>query len=368
MSNKENPFPLLINNSNNKKDEKEKFGSGLFGQNNASNYNPFLCESLLNNPFKIANKTEEKITKDINTEIIKPYNIKANDKNENNEKKAENEINEENQENKIIETNNNEEKKDNNNSKFTYRTISNNKIINRFKEESFERNNEKNISNNIIKCNHSKYYVSYCTSTSRNDGGFVCYECLYRYHQNHIFKCLPIRKNAFGFYLDYYKKCINAYRERLSNLFEKMNGILDYFETEEIEDISTLFEEKLNLKFDLPIEVPFIDRFEMAVNRKLFSCLQNQLKYVNYNYLNLFRYDLEKINFSDCNHSNFETVKFKSNVNFDLYGIGVAELSDDEKEIIEVAVYKDNSILSNTIEFSQYDEEKALSIGFFQIL
>ena len=144
-----------------------------------------------------------------------------------------------------------------------------------------------------------------------------------------------------------------------------MNYILDYFEKEEIDDISTLFEEKLNLNFDLPIEVPFIDRFEIAVNRKLFSCLQKQSKIFNHNYLNLFRYDLEKINFAGSNPKNFEIVKFKSSVNFDLYGIGVTELNDKETENLEVSIYKGNSLLMNKIEFSQIDEKKSLSIGLF---
>lgn len=39
-----------------------------------------------------------------------------------------------------------------------------------------------------------------------------------------------------------------------------MNCILDAYETEEIEEFSTLLEKNLNLNFDLPINIPFLDR------------------------------------------------------------------------------------------------------------
>lgn len=348
MSKLETSSSLLDNNINHKKDEKEKLVYGLFVQNNTNNINhsenPFLC---IKNPFsgsssfennKIIFNSEENIAKNENKEISNPLDNKFkffsnNENDKNKEKKDEKEINQENQQNKINEENTtNKDNKKNNNNLFTNQSILNNKIINISKEERTGRNNEKIISNDMIKCNHSKYYVSYCTSTSKNDGGLICYECLYRYHQNHISKCIPIRKNSFPFYLDYYKKCINSYRIRLSNLFTQMNSILDFYENEEIEDISTLFEEKLNLNFHLPIEVPFIDRLEIAVNRNLFPRLQRQFNTLNYNYLNLFRYDLEKINFIEDNQNFSEIVKFKSSVNFDLYGIGVTELSEEQKK------------------------------------
>jgi len=59
-----------------------------------------------------------------------------------------------------------------------------------------------------------------------------------------------------------------------------MQYILDYFENETIDEISTFFEKKLNLNFDLPIEIPFKDRFEMAVNRKLTSLFNKQITFI----------------------------------------------------------------------------------------
>ena len=43
-----------------------------------------------------------------------------------------------------------------------------------------------------------------------------------------------------------------------------MEAILKMLYTEEINDISYLFERKLNLNFELPIEIPITDRIEIA--------------------------------------------------------------------------------------------------------
>lgn len=160
-----------------------------------------------------------------------------------------------------------EQNEDSNNSKYNCSDEENeeseNSLFNLFykaPKEKIGRNNEKCSSTKIVKCNHRKYYTSYCTSNSQNDGGLICFECLYKYHQDHISKCIPIRKNSFYCYLNYYKKCINNFRKRLQYLFGRMNCILDAYETEEIEEFSTLLEKNLNLNFDLPINIPFLDR------------------------------------------------------------------------------------------------------------
>ena len=115
----------------------------------------------------------------------------------------------------------------------------------------------------------------------------------------------------------------------------------------------------------MPIEVPFIEQIEIAINRKLFSRLEREFNTINYNYLNLFKYSVEKINFLEGNINSLETVKFESSVDFFLYGIGVTELNEEEKNIVKVDIYKDNSLLINKCVFSQDDEEMPLSIGFF---
>ena len=57
----------------------------------------------------------------------------------------------------------------------------------------------------INKCNHKNFFSSYCLFDSKNEGGLMCYECLYNYHKEHISKCIPIRKNNFTNYINFYK-------------------------------------------------------------------------------------------------------------------------------------------------------------------
>ena len=59
---------------------------------------------------------------------------------------------------------------------------------------------------------------------------------------------------------------------------EIIKFIDDYFGNDKISDISSLLEEKVNLNFELPIEVPFIERFEIAINSKISSILNKKFK------------------------------------------------------------------------------------------
>ena len=67
------------------------------------------------------------------------------------------------------------------------------------------RNNKSLFNNNIIKCTHENNFISYCLENSNNNGGLLCYDCLYKYHIQHISKCIPIKNNNFDNYKNYYK-------------------------------------------------------------------------------------------------------------------------------------------------------------------
>lgn len=283
---------------------------------------------------------------------------KDNINNEESSKKSNNENNNLNK--NIFKEEKEESEKNKNNNKLGSIPINNK--LNKNYNENIGRNNE---SKEIIQCNHSKYYVSFCTSNSKNDGGLICYECLYKYHQNHISKCIPIRNDSFNRYINNYKICINQYREKLKKVLMKVDSFLDYLENEEINDISTILENKLNLNFDLPIEVPFIDRFEIAINKKLTSYLKNELRYFNYTLLNVFKHDLENLKLFGNNPNNCETVKFISTINFNLYGIGITILNKRNCQSINIEIFKENTILKKKINFLEKYEEKPLSIGIF---
>ena len=107
----------------------------------------------------------------------------------------------------------------------------------------------------------------------------MCYDCLYKYYRNCINHSIPIKVDYFQQYKKYYKECISLFKEKLENKFAQIIEPLEILENEEINDISTLLEEKLDLNFLLPIEIPFPERLEIAINRKLSAILDKE--YIN---------------------------------------------------------------------------------------
>ena len=102
-----------------------------------------------------------------------------------------------------------EETKDYKNNNIFANDVKTKILLNNDKNEKMRRNNKKNESKEIIKCNHRHVYVAYCTSNNKNDGGLLCYDCLFKYHQDHISQCLPIiKKRTLHYYIKKYKQYI----------------------------------------------------------------------------------------------------------------------------------------------------------------
>ena len=213
-------------------------------------------------------------------------------------------------------------------------------LFNETKEETINNNNVFN--EKIKKCIHDNKYISYCREDSYNhEAGLICYDCLYKYHYEHISKCIPL-KHDFEYYKNYYKQIIRRKKTYLKNKFDEIISILEKYEKEEIETISELFE-NLDLKFSLPIEISFLERFEMAVNKKVKSILDKELYSNNIftsNYLNLFQNDLKDLKFSENNPNSSETIVINSSVNFNLLGIGIPKISEEKLDFIKVEICK----------------------------
>ena len=198
----------------------------------------------------------------------------------------------------------------------------------------------KSTRNNVIipykqinKCNHEDDFTCYCLENPTEEGGLLCYDCLYKYHQDHIYDCIPIKINNFENYKKYYKEYINKHKIELKKKFDDIISKIDEYENEEIDSISNLFEEKVNLDFELPVELSFIERFEIAINRKI-SSLIKELEYfslVNTNCLNLFNNNLKDLKYNEKNPNFFENIKLESSIDFNLKGIGSPKTSETEK-------------------------------------
>ena len=173
--------------------------------------------------------------------------------------------------------------------------------------------------------------------------------------------------NNFEYYKNYYKQQITKIKQNLQKKFDKIISLLEQLENEKIENISSLFE-KVNLKFELPIEIPFIERFKISINNKLFKILKNNLFYSiykfcdTYNCLNLFENELKDLKFIEKNPNYFETNKLKSSINYNLIGIGIPKIVEENKDSIEVKIYKGDKLLEK---ITKFEDNENLSIGIF---
>ena len=236
-----------------------------------------------------------------------------------------------------------------------------------------ENQNEKLINckiqlNQKNKCPHKEYFCSYHISKNKNENGLMCYDCLYKYYRNCINHSIPIKVDYFQQYKKYYKECISLYKEKLENKFAQIIELLEILENEEINDISTLLEEKLDLNFLLPVEIPFPERLEIAINRKLSAILEKEyINIKNYNASNLFSNKLKDLYnpFSCINDNNNEIIKLKSSVEFNLLGFGIPRISEQKKDNFSCKIFKENILLKTGITFladEEYDKQYSLVV------
>jgi len=227
------------------------------------------------------------------------------------------------------------------------------------------RNNMKKLLlNNKKKCIHENDFTSYNIEKEDNESGLLCYNCLYKYYKNNIQNCIPIKDNNFENYKKFYKECINKYKLNVEKIFKEIISEIEKYENEEIDNISTLFDEKVDLKFKLPVEVPFIERFEIAINRKIISLLDNKLfnSKINHNCVNLFQNEIKELKFKKNNPNEKESIKIRSSIDFNIFGIALPKMPENEGNDIEMNLISDNNILNKITNFENYEN---LSIGLF---
>ena len=227
------------------------------------------------------------------------------------------------------------------------------------------RNNMKNLFlKERKKCFHENNFTSYNIEKVDDESGLLCYNCLYKYYKNNIQNCIPIKDNNFENYKKFYKDCINKYKVNLQNIFKEIISEIEKYENEEIDNISTLFDEKVDLKFKLPVEIPFIERFEIAINRKIISLLDNKLfnGRINHNFVNLFQNELKELKLKKNNPNEKEIIKIRSSIDFNIFGIALPKIPENEENNIEMDLSTNNIILNKITKFENYEN---LSIGLF---
>ena len=173
-----------------------------------------------------------------------------------------------------------------------------------------------------------------------------------------------MKNNNFDNYKNYYKECIKSHKDNLKKKFDEILLELENYENEDIENISDLFEEKVNMRFELPIELSFIERFQIAINRKIMSLLNKSLydNSIKQNFLNLFQNELSELKFSQNNPNDLEKINLKSPMDFKLLGIGIPKIPENNENPIEVRIYNGISLIGEITEFENYEN---FSIGYF---
>ena len=82
----------------------------------------------------------------------------------------------------------------------------------------------------------------------------------------------------------------------------------------------------------------------------------------NHNYVNLFQNELKELKFTKNNPNEKEKIKIRSSIDFNIYGIALPRISENEGKDIKMNLISDNIILNKIEKFENYEN---LSIGLF---
>jgi len=86
---------------------------------------------------------------------------------------------------------------------------------------------------------------------------------------------------------------------------------------------------------------------------------------INYNCVNLFENELKELKFDKNNPNEKETITIRSSINFNISGIALPKIPENEGNTIKINLTSDNSILGKITSFENYEN---LSIGLFENL
>ena len=111
------------------------------------------------------------------------------------------------------------------------------------------------------------------------------------------------------------------------------------------------------------MEIPFIERFEISINRKIISLLDNKLFIckINHNCVNLFQDELKELKFKKNNPNENESKNIRSSIDFNIFGIEIPKISKKEGISIEINLISDKIILNKITKFENYEN---LSIAY----
>ena len=201
-----------------------------------------------------------------------------------------------------------------------------------------KRSNKIQNYNKFIKCNHADKYCAFYTGGYVN---LVCYECIYEYNLDKN-KCIPIN-NKFNSYIDIYQENINEMKNKINNvIINEINNL----ELDKNDNINSIFE-KIDLKFNLPIEVSFEERLKIGIKRKIINILNNIVldnRNIFESYLNLYCTKLENLKTECTNLYEKEIIKLESEIPFTLKGIAIPKINEEFQNNIKLSLNKEKLV------------------------
>jgi hypothetical protein len=240
-----------------------------------------------------------------------------------------------------------------------------------FQTSSFSKNNiieksnkkslfdEKNVS---FKCNHKDKICAFYLGGENN---FICLKCIYNYDINQN-DYIPLDHKVDD-YIRIYKDYIDKMKTKIKSEVNEILKELDKLELDEKDNFESVFE-KIDLKFELPIEVSFEQRLKISNNRKLSKLLNNLLdSQLLDNCLNLYKTEIENIKTISAQSIFFnnEVIKLKPEIPFILKGLMIPNKSKEDCQKDIIFSFKKRVINvdeeKSTILFSSKNEEEKIN-------
>ena len=175
----------------------------------------------------------------------------------------------------------------------------------------------------------------------------------------------------FDYYRNLYTNHLNIIKDNIKNQLDELVSKLE----DKIDNIQSIIE-KIDLNFDLPIEVPFEERLKIGINKKLSKMIDNLIKENNksYIFLNLYKTNFKNLKLKLFYPNEEETISIKSEIPFNLKGIGIPKVSEEIQDKIDISLsiydegLSENKEPEKIIQFEliENEEKNKLTIGILE--
>jgi hypothetical protein len=178
------------------------------------------------------------------------------------------------------------------------------------------KSNKKSLFDNknvFTRCNHKDKICAFYIGGENN---CICHKCIYKYDINQN-DYIPLEHDLYH-YVSVYNEYLKKMESKIVNDVEELLKEIIKLNLYDFDSMS----EKIDLKFKLPIEVPFEQRIKIGINRQLSKILNNFMNsQLLDNCLSLYNSEIENIKTKIQNSYEKEVIKLNSEIPFTLKGL-----------------------------------------------